>query len=141
MHNFPDHNTVEGDYKDVAPVKSFPPNPYGLYDMDGNVWKWCNDFYRPDYYALSPASDPTGPADSYDPEKPGTIKHVQRGGSNLGYAILTGNDPDNKMEVVGQKKIDNQFINLGGAIWGYFIPLPDFLLNSTNYKIEQNGIF
>ena len=62
-------------------VKSFPPNPFGLYDMDGNVWEWCNDFYRPDYYEHSPASNPQGPADSYDPEEPGTIKHVQRGGS------------------------------------------------------------
>jgi sulfatase modifying factor 1 len=79
--NFPDHNTREDGYIDVAPVKSFPPNPFGLYDMDGNVWEWCNDFYRPDYYEQSPANNPQGPSDSYDPEEPGTVKHVQRGGS------------------------------------------------------------
>jgi formylglycine-generating enzyme required for sulfatase activity len=79
--NFPNHNTNEDGYSDVAPVKSFPPNPYGLYDMDGNVWEWCADFYRPDYYKNSVAKDPKGPADSLDPEEPGLEKHVQRGGS------------------------------------------------------------
>jgi formylglycine-generating enzyme len=81
--NFPDHNTKEDGYEGIAPVKSFPPNPYGLYDMDGNVWEWCNDFYRPDYYQISPADNPPGPSDSFDPGEPGTIKHVQRGGSFL----------------------------------------------------------
>ena len=79
--SFPDHNTKEDGFENVAPVKSFPANPYGLYDMEGNVWEWCNDLYRPDYYAHSAASNPQGPADSYDPEEPNTVKHVQRGGS------------------------------------------------------------
>ena len=67
--NFPDRNTTEDGYAGAAPVKSFPPNPYGLYDMDGNVWEWCQDFYRPDYYINSVRTDPTGPADSYDPRR------------------------------------------------------------------------
>lgn len=79
--SFPDNNTKEDGYTTTAPVKSFPPNPYGLYDMDGNVWEWCSDFYRPDYYKKSPAINPKGPVDSYDPEEPGLKKHVQRGGS------------------------------------------------------------
>ena len=80
---FPWKNTKEDGYAGVAPVKSFPPNAFGLYDMEGNVWEWCNDFYRPDYYAQSPADNPHGPKDSYDPEEPGLEKHVQRGGSFL----------------------------------------------------------
>ncbi|QKJ31224.1 formylglycine-generating enzyme family protein [Mucilaginibacter mali] len=81
--HFPDANTKEDGYEGVAPVKSFPANGYGLYDMDGNVWEWCHDFYRPDYYKHSPAVNPQGPTDSYDPEEPGAVKRVQRGGSFL----------------------------------------------------------
>ncbi len=81
--SFPDKNSLEDGYTTLAPVHSFAPNAYGLYDMDGNVWEWCSDFYRPDYYAKSPANNPKGPKDSYDPDEPGAEKHVQRGGSFL----------------------------------------------------------
>lgn len=79
--DFPNKNTAEDGYAGIAPVKSFPPNPFGLYDMDGNVWEWCNDFYRPDYYQHSPSDNPQGPSDSYDPDEPNAVKRVQRGGS------------------------------------------------------------
>jgi len=79
--DFPHNNTMEDGFAGIAPVKSFPPNPFGLYDMDGNVWEWCNDFYRPDYYKNSPSNNPQGPADSYDPDEAGMVKRVQRGGS------------------------------------------------------------
>lgn len=81
--SFPNRNTKEDGFMGVAPVKSFPANAYGLYDMDGNVWEWCQDLYRPDYYSQLARQNPTGPLDSYDPDEPGAVKRVQRGGSFL----------------------------------------------------------
>jgi sulfatase modifying factor 1 len=80
---FPNKNSLEDRFEFLAPVKSFPPNAFGLYDMEGNVWEWCNDYYRPDYYSQSPEDNPKGPSNSYDPDEPNTIKRVQRGGSFL----------------------------------------------------------
>jgi formylglycine-generating enzyme required for sulfatase activity len=86
--HFPDKNTKEDGYERAAPVASFPPNSYGLYDMAGNVWEWTSDWYRHDYYktlvAEGPlAHNPLGPVDSLDPSEPGVKKKVHRGGSFL----------------------------------------------------------
>ena len=51
--------------------------------MEGTVWEWCSDFYRTDYYGQSPKDNPQGPKDSFDPQEPGLVKRVQRGGSFL----------------------------------------------------------
>ena len=79
--NFPYHNTNEDGYSGIAPVKSFPPNAFGLYDMEGNVWEWCNDFYKADYYKMSVVNNPQGPKSSYDADELNAVKRVQRGGS------------------------------------------------------------
>lgn len=81
--HFPDRNTHTDGYGGTSPVGAFPANKYGLYDMAGNVWEWCADWYRPDYYAVSPRDNPPGPSASLDPEEPGVPKRVQRGGSYL----------------------------------------------------------
>ncbi|HUG92583.1 MAG TPA: formylglycine-generating enzyme family protein [Planctomycetaceae bacterium] len=78
---FPLRNTGDDGFITTAPVKSFPPNGYGLYEMTGNVWEWCADWYRPDTYAGSPRRNPPGPESSLDPTEPNTPKRVQRGGS------------------------------------------------------------
>jgi formylglycine-generating enzyme required for sulfatase activity len=85
--HFPDKNTKEDGYELVAPIKSYDPNGYGLYDMGGNVWEWCADWYHMNYYsecAQQPLTiNPQGPPKSFDPEEPTIPKRVNRGGSFL----------------------------------------------------------
>lgn len=80
---FPDENRVEDGFQSLAPVKSFPPNKNGLYDMAGNVWEWCHDWYHPNAYESATTKNPTGPTNSFDPQEPNRPKRVMRGGSYL----------------------------------------------------------
>jgi len=83
--DFPHRNTVADGHARSAPVGSYPPNGFGLFDMAGNVWEWCADWYQPDFYQASPgvAANPNGPARSSDPAWPSPAERVQRGGSFL----------------------------------------------------------
>ncbi|GET31504.1 hypothetical protein PbJCM13498_03670 [Prolixibacter bellariivorans] len=86
--HFPESDDAADGYAGIAPVAQYPANGYGLYDMAGNVWEWCHDWYRADYYRqIAMTNDivnnPQGPDTYNDPQEPGVPKRVQRGGSFL----------------------------------------------------------
>jgi len=84
---FPYKNEERDGFYGPAPVKSFPANGYGLYDMAGNVWEWCSDKYHEAAYQLAEqkgkSENPQGPDSYFDPNEPYAEKHVVRGGSFL----------------------------------------------------------
>lgn len=99
---FPTHNTMEDGYLGTAPARSFPPNGYGLFNMAGNVWEWCADWFSPDYHLTGPRVNPQGP--------PSGTTRVMRGGSYLCHesycnryrvAARTSNTPDSSSGNIG----------------------------------------
>ena len=110
---FPYNNIKTDGYVKLAPVGSYSPNSYGLYDMAGNVWEWCSDWYDAKYYqqfAGSEAVNPSGPSSSFDPEEPTVPKRSMRGGSFLcnddycsGYRVARRmkSSPDTGLEHTG----------------------------------------
>jgi sulfatase modifying factor 1 len=82
---FPNNNTVLDGFERTAPVMSFEPNRYGLYDMSGNVWEWCSDWFDEQLYQKRAAGgvvvDPTGPTEPPGPAY--NARRTERGGSFL----------------------------------------------------------
>ncbi len=111
---FPYRNTADDKFVGTAPVKSFPPNGFGLYEMGGNVWNWCSDWYRPDTYQSRAdkgiTRNPQGPDSSFSPVNPYQTERVTKGGSFLCHpdycasyrpGARRGMPPDTGMSHVG----------------------------------------
>ncbi len=126
--HFPDHNITEDGFATAAPVKSFPPNAFGLYDMTGNVWERCADLYHEGAYRMEVgntdtprvAENPSGPAACFDSRRPDEkLLRVIRGGSFLcndsyfaGYrpSARMATSPDTSLQHVGFRCVG------GGAV-------------------------
>ncbi|MGY0235750.1 formylglycine-generating enzyme family protein [Longispora urticae] len=91
-----------GPYRGTAPARSYPPNGFGLFQVSGNVWEWCADWFSADFHVTGPRADPVGPA-------AGTAR-VMRGGSHLCHrsycnryrvAARSANTPDSSTGNIG----------------------------------------
>jgi uncharacterized protein (TIGR02996 family) len=98
--NYPYGGAEKGPYLGrTCAVGSYRPNAFGLYDLHGNVWEWCSDWFAGDYYGQSPGRDPSGPSDGSD--------RVLRGGSwsysgqSCRSAYRARSTPSNRRYVLG----------------------------------------
>jgi formylglycine-generating enzyme required for sulfatase activity len=103
---FPHTNTREDGWLTTAPVDTYYPNGFGLFQTVGNVWEWCSDWYSPHYYEVSPNEDPRGPESG--------IGRVIRGGSFLCHdsycnryrnSARSSNTPDSSMSNAGFRTV------------------------------------
>lgn len=118
---FPVNNTKEDGYERRAPVKSYPANGYGLYDMAGNVWEWTSDWYNTNYYGelaslKKPIENPQGASKAYNPSNPYIQEKVIKGGSFLcsasycaSYRVSSrmASSPDSSLEHLGFRTVAN----------------------------------
>ena len=82
---FPAHNTLEDGYLTTAPVRTFPPNGYGLFNIAGNVWEWCADRFSPTTTPIVAAAGRAGgrPLARATTRPRAAMPRVMRGGSYL----------------------------------------------------------
>jgi formylglycine-generating enzyme len=104
--DFPVVNTLEDGFLTTAPVRTFQPNGYGIWQPVGNVWEWCQDWFDPRYYPRSPDISPAGAATG--------VARVLRGGSYLCHisycnryrnSARSQNTPDSSMGNAGFRTV------------------------------------
>jgi len=115
---FPVDNTQADGFEKSAPVKTYPPNGYGLYEISGNVWEWTSDWYSSQYYQYckenSITNNPKGPKEAFNPNNPYVDERVIRGGSFLcnasycaSYRVSSrmATDPNTSLEHLGFRTV------------------------------------
>ena len=115
---FPVDNTQADGFEKSAPVKTYPPNGYGLYEISGNVWEWTSDWYSSQYYQYckenSITNNPKGPKEAFNPSNPYVDERVIRGGSFLcnasycaSYRVSSrmATDPNTSLEHLGFRTV------------------------------------
>jgi formylglycine-generating enzyme required for sulfatase activity len=123
---FPVTNTKQDGFEGLAPVKSYPANAFGLFDMAGNVWEFTSDWYNVNYYKEIAAfliSNPTGATKAYNPNSPYLQEKIIKGGSFLcnasycaSYRISSrmGTSIDSSLEHVGFRTVTTlEMIKMG----------------------------
>jgi formylglycine-generating enzyme required for sulfatase activity len=115
---FPVDNTQADGFEKSAPVKTYPPNGYGLYEISGNVWEWTSDWYSSQYYQYckenSITNNPKGPNEAFNPNNPYIDERIIRGGSFLcnasycaSYRVSSrmATDPNTSLEHLGFRTV------------------------------------